>query len=264
MPSTLFQTLSTSSFGVSDVGLVRSRNEDNFLVDDDRRLYAVADGLGGVPNGDKASLLAVEMIPEYYDDAVLRGDIFIKDMFAAINRAVYNQGHQLSPDLGMATTLTLVQVVGNSLVIGHVGDSAAYLYRNGTVRQLTAEHTLKAAVMARTPESEHINIPEALGHTLTRCIGHSQSVEIDQLEIPLQVGDRIMLCTDGINKYVDEEFIEKAFAVSASAETLSRKLVMEARNRGGMDNATAIALYIQGPQPKMFGLSNPHVIPQSE
>jgi PPM family protein phosphatase len=258
MPTTTSKLQILSSFGSTDMGLVRSRNEDNFLVDDDRHLYAVADGLGGVPNGDKASALAVDMIPDYYDEAVLRGDLIIKDMFSAINYSVYKEGHVLSPDLGMATTLTLAQVIGNSLAIGHVGDSAAYLYRTGTVRQLTAEHTLRAAVMARTPECEHANIPEALGHTLTRCIGHRPTIDVDIVELPLEAGDRVMLCSDGINKYVDIEFIEKAFAVATSAEALARMLVSEARNRGGMDNATAVAFFVTGPTPRMFGLSQPH------
>ncbi len=255
MPQSAINTLTVTSFGASDCGCVRSRNEDNFLVDDGRRLYAVADGLGGVPNGDKASLLALQMVCDYCDEAAMRGDIFLDEMFQAVNSSVYNEGHRLSPDLGMATTLTLGQIIGEMLSVGHVGDSAVYLYRAGTVRVLTAEHTLRANVCKNLPEDEWDTIPEALGHTLTRCIGHQRTVEIDQLTLPLQPGDRVLLCTDGVIKYVDAEFIEKAFAVSTSPEVLVKKLLSEARERGGMDNATAVSFFVKGNTPRVFGLS---------
>lgn len=259
MPHTLINLLTVKSFGATDCGLVRSKNEDNFLIDDDRRVYAVADGLGGVPNGDKASLLAVQMARDYYDEAVIRGDLFLREMFEQINRSVYQEGHVHSPDLGMATTLTLAQISGNMLAIGHVGDSGVYLYRAGTVRGLTEEHTLKAAVGKSMSEEDRENIPEALSHTLTRCIGQQLNVEVDQLNLPLQPNDRILLCTDGIIKYVDADFLERAFAVASSPETLVKLLVNEARDRGGMDNATAVAIFVSSPaQPsndRIFGLS---------
>ncbi len=259
MPLTHANLLTVKSFGATDCGLVRGRNEDNFLIDDDRRVYAVADGLGGVPNGDKASLLAVQMARDYYDEAVIRGDLFIREMFEQINRSVWQEGHVHSPDLGMATTLTLAQISGNLLAIGHVGDSGVYLYRGGTVRALTEEHTLKAAVSKTMNEEDRENIPEALSHTLTRCIGQQQALEVDQVNLPLQVNDRILLCTDGVIKYVDAEFIERAFAVASSPEMLVMLLLSEARDRGGMDNATAVAIFVSGPaQPagRIFGLSS--------
>lgn len=249
------KTLAVSSFGASDRGCVREKNEDNFLVDDDRQIYSVADGLGGVPNGEKASLLAVQMIGDYMDDAVMRGDLFLKDMFTQINESVYNEGHRLNPDLGMATTLTTAQIVGDTLAIAHVGDSGIYLYRSGTIRMLTEEHTLKASVCKNMTQEECDNVPEALAHTLTRCVGHRHNVEVDLTNLPLQPGDRILLATDGVIKYMEEEFIEKAFAVSPSPEALVRKLVNEARERGGMDNATAVAIFVKGTPPKIFGLS---------
>ena len=255
MSGSTLNRLVVTSFGATDCGLVRQRNEDNFLIDDDRGVYAVADGLGGVPNGDQASLLAMQMIGNYYDEAVLRGDLFIREMFEEINRSVYKQGHYYSPDLGMATTLTLAQVSGNTLAIGHVGDSALYLYRGGTVRQLTEEHTLHAAVSKNMDASEFCTIPEALSHTLTRCIGQQATVEVDQVHLPLQAGDRILLCTDGVTKYVDMEFIERAFAVATSPEMLVKLLLSEARDRGGMDNATAVGLFVKGNAPRVFGLS---------
>lgn len=257
MPESTLNGLKLSSFGATDCGLVRSRNEDNFLIDDDRGVYAVADGLGGVPNGDKASMLAMQMVGDYYDEAVLRGDLFIREMFEQINRSVFQQGHYYSPDLGMATTLTLAQASGGTLAIGHVGDSAVYLYRAGTVRALTEEHTLHAAVSKNISIEEQANIPEALSHTLTRCIGQNPSVEVDQINLPLQEGDRILLCTDGVGKYVDMEFIERAFALATSPEVLVKMLLGEARERGGMDNATAISIFAQSSAPRMFGVSAP-------
>lgn len=247
MPHTAAHQLTIKSFAATDCGLVREKNEDNYLIDDDRRVYAVADGLGGVPNGEKASLLAVQMARDYYDESVIRGDLFIREMFEHINRAVYQEGHRTSPDLGMATTLTLAQIIGNRLCIGHVGDSAVYLYRAGTVRALTEEHTLRAAVSKTVSAEEQANIPEALSHTLTRCIGQSLPLEVDVVNLPLLPGDRILLCTDGIIKYVDDEFVEKAFAVAHSPEVLVKRLLAEARERGGMDNATAIAIFVGAP-----------------
>jgi protein phosphatase len=244
-----------TSFGSTDCGLVRENNEDNFLIDDARGVYAVADGCGGIPHGDQASLLTIQMIQNFYDEAVFRGDLFIKEMFGEINRAVFQEGHRLNADLGMATTLTMAQIVDNMLVIGHVGDSVVYLYRAGTLRQLTAEHTLKAAVCATLSPEECENVPEALGHTLTRCIGHKPTVDVDVLEMPLQPGDRVLLCTDGVTKYLDSEFVEKAFAVATSPEALVRSLLDEAGERGGMDNATGVSFFVKGNTPKIFGLS---------
>jgi PPM family protein phosphatase len=255
MPQTLSRPFVISSFGASDRGLIRSKNEDNFLIDDDRQVYAVADGLGGVPNGEKASLLAVQMIREYYDDAVLRGDLFLRDMIDTINRSVYNEGHRLSPDLGMATTLTIAQVHHDRLSIGHVGDSGLFLYRAGTLRQITAEHTMKAAVCKNLSPEDCANVPDAFSHTLTRCIGHLPSVEADILDLPLQAGDRLLLCTDGVSKYVDPQTLENAFAVAPTPEALVRTLIREAESAGGCDNATALAIYVKGTPPRIFGLS---------
>jgi protein phosphatase len=248
-------SLVISSFGTSDVGLVRDKNEDNFLIDVATGVYVVADGLGGVPYGDRASAMAVHMVKDYFDSAIMRGDIFLKEMFNEINRATYREGHRLNPDLGMATTLTVAQISDGRLVIGHVGDSAIFLYRNGTLRQLTAEHTVRAAVCAALPTDEYENIPEALGHTLTRCIGNSTSVEVDVVQLALHPGDRLLLCTDGVTKYMEFSFIEKAMAIAANPEILAKTLVGEARDRGGMDNATAVGLFVRGNTPRIFGLS---------
>lgn len=249
------KSLVITSFGATDCGLVRDRNEDNFLIDDGRDVYAVADGLGGVPHGDKASLLAVQMVRDYYDEAISRGDLFLRDMFDEINTSVFREGHRLAPDLGMATTLTVAQVHDDSLIIGHVGDSAVFLYRAGVVRQLTDEHTLRAAVGRDMTEEERANLPEALGHTLTRCVGHRPTVDVDLLEMPLHAGDRVLLCTDGVTKYIDPEFFERAFALATDAEGLVKMLLTEARERGGMDNATAVAFFAKGDTPRIFGLS---------
>jgi protein phosphatase len=235
--------------------MVRTHNEDNLLIDDARRVYAVADGLGGIPNGEKASQLAIQMVGDFYDDTLMRGDLFLREMFDQINGAVYKQGHYYSPDLGMATTLTLVQITGNGMAIGHVGDSAVFLYRAGTVRQLTEDHTMKVAIERNLAKGDYEFIPEALSHTLTRCIGHQMNVDVDTISLPLQAGDRILLCTDGITKYVSPEFMERAFAVALTPERLVKMLLNEARDLGGMDNATAVSVYVGGTTPKIFGLS---------
>ncbi len=231
------------TFGGTDRGLMRTRNEDAFLVDDNVRVYAVADGLGGLPEGALASFLAIEELKRYCKDAAGR-PLELREVFDGINRKVHAAGMKIGGDIGIGTTLTVVQTNGRKLEIGHVGDSGAYaLQRNGKWRKLTIDHTMAQEMRDRLPPGEDTYIPEYYTHTLTRCIGQRGPIDVDVYRHEIQPGERVLLYSDGVTKTMNEdELVDEAFRTD-DPESFVARIIDTANERGGPDNVTAVALF---------------------
>lgn len=232
------------SAALTDIGRVRRRNEDRMINDADLHFYGVADGVGGLPGGAEAAELVLETLRES-----LASDNQDPDMVAlvrAANKVVYHLGRKLSPGTGIGSTLTVGRIHDDRLQIAHVGDSRCYVLRNETLTALTSDHSVENDIRQRRARGEDVHFHEINRNALTRCIGQPNRLEVDLLDFPLQSGDRVLFCTDGITGLVNDE--ELADFLSRGRDEnppiVLRRIIDLALNRGGHDNTTAVLLCI--------------------
>jgi PPM family protein phosphatase len=220
----------------TDIGRVREGNEDAYL--NDAPLFAVADGMGGHQGGEVASRLALETLEVLFK----RGRGTLADHLREANRAVFERSGRDAAVAGMGTTLTAAVAEAGRLRLAHVGDSRAYLLRDGRLRMLTEDHTL----VQRMVERGEITEQEANVHPhrsmLTRTIGTEPDVQIDEGVLDAQDGDRILLCSDGLTGMVGDEQIERILRDASEPRDAVRDLVRAANAAGGVDNITVIVL----------------------
>ncbi|MGE5593851.1 MAG: Stp1/IreP family PP2C-type Ser/Thr phosphatase [Betaproteobacteria bacterium] len=229
----------------TDVGLVRSVNEDDYLIGDG--VFAVADGLGGHEAGEIASQMAIRMLKEFKPPEGGDPGGALAGALEGINRAVYRRSVADPSCEGMGTTLTVLLIVGDTAYIGHVGDSRAYLVRDGRLHRLTEDHSIVGELMRMGMLSE----PEARAHPqrnlLTRAIGTQPDVEIEVGYCKLAPSDRFLLCTDGLTGAVDDGEILKVMAAAQDPKSAVDQLVELAMRGGGHDNITAVAVFLDLP-----------------
>jgi serine/threonine protein phosphatase PrpC len=220
----------------TDIGRVRERNEDSVLVSPP--LYVVADGMGGHRGGQVASQVALETMEELATE----GPGSLADHVRRANRAVWDRSVEDERLSGMGTTLTAARIDGGSARIAHVGDSRAYLLRDGMLRQLTTDHTL----VARMVKSGEITEAEADVHphknVLTRALGTDEEVEVDEDSLALLDGDRLLICSDGLTGMVTEDQMQAILENSDHAQQAADRLVKAANRAGGIDNISVVVL----------------------
>lgn len=222
----------------SHKGMVRDKNEDSVYPSasgesDDEVLVIVADGMGGHVAGEVASRIAV--------NAAASTDLDAADRVAAGNRAIREEVAR-DPGLeGMGTTMTLLQVEDDVARIGHIGDSRAYLLRDGDFRQLTADHTVAAEYVAKGELSPEEAATHPQRHMLLRTLGLTRYVNVDEVDVELEPGDRILMCSDGLTEMVKDEKIEETLAKGTPDEVVW-ELVEMANDAGGVDNITVAVL----------------------
>lgn len=219
----------------TDIGRVRVRNEDSFLLDPDASLYAVADGMGGHAAGDVASRTAVASLSAAFAET--------RSLLAAMksaNRAVIERAAQDPALAGMGTTMTAVHIRGTALLVGHVGDSRLYRLRDGELTQLTRDHTVAQDMI----EDRRLTRLGAMQHPassmLTRSLGSRPDVEVDLIEQDAASGDLLLLCSDGLSGLVDDRDLHAIMAQEKALDDLARELIDAANLRGGLDNITAV------------------------
>ena len=235
-----------TAHGRSDVGRVRSGNEDALLIG--RTVFAVADGMGGHRGGEVASAEALEPLraldgrPFPSSDAAM---LALTEAVVTANTTVVQRSHDESELTGMGTTLTGVLVTGREALLVHVGDSRAYLLRDGHLRQLTEDHTLVQALI----DQGRITRDDVATHphrsVITRAIGVSEDVEIDSQRLTLHDGDRLVLCSDGLSVVVDDDAIADTVRRHSPGETAER-LIDLANAAGGPDNITVLVIAVDG------------------
>ncbi|MFN8233659.1 MAG: Stp1/IreP family PP2C-type Ser/Thr phosphatase [Actinomycetota bacterium] len=225
---------------ISDIGQVRERNEDSFLVAPP--LYAVADGMGGHRGGEVASGLALETVEALAN----AGEGALTDQVREANRAVFERSMTDRAVSGMGTTLTALTVDDDAAHVAHVGDSRAYLLRAGALRQLTEDHTL----VNRMVKAGEISPEEAEVHphrnVVTRALGTEPDVQVDRQDVPLLDGERLLLCSDGLTNMVTTEQIRAILEANPSPQDAATRLVRAANRAGGIDNITVIVVDAHG------------------
>jgi protein phosphatase len=231
----------------TDKGRVREGNEDAYLVEPP--LYAVADGMGGHRGGEVASQLALETIADLFR----KGDIPLAEQVRRANRAVFDRSGTDRAVAGMGTTLTAALVQGELAHLMHVGDSRAYLLRAGTLRQLTEDHTL----VNRMVKAGEITAEEAEVHphrnVITRSLGTEADVEVDEQDVGLLEGDRLLLCSDGLTGMLSEGQIQAILEATPTAQEAADRLVVAANRAGGVDNITVVVLAVSEGEPEESG-----------
>jgi len=268
-------TVAIDSFGISDQGKVRDSNEDNFLIVDIRKsvdvrhsslspdalanrfgtsggsLFAVADGVGGGPEGERASENAISALLRYASEAVGCFNTYSAakehELFEKLEQAVrgVHEGllaeHDGKRGQAPATTLTMILLIWPRAYLVHVGDSRAYVRRRGKVQQLTRDQTFGEYMVnigAWTEEQASRAKPAA---TLSSAIGGTELTPVVGL-VDLEPGESLMLCTDGLTKHVDDARLQAALDESSNAESTARQLLADALTAGGTDNIALIVV----------------------
>jgi protein phosphatase len=244
----------------TDVGMKREHNEDSFLVNEDLGLYVVCDGMGGHAGGETASRLAVQTIERELLSARLRSDdpftaqVALADslLAAALREAVEGacaavfRTSRANPELaGMGTTCISLLVKDGQAIIGHVGDSRAYLVREGDVYQLSEDHSLVNEQVRAGLLSEEEARHSRLKNVITRSVGFEEDVLVDVVGVETRPGDKFLLCSDGLSNLVDNDEIRDAL-LQTELEDVPQKLIALANSRGGEDNITVVAVQRTG------------------
>ena len=220
----------------TDIGQVREGNEDSFLIVEP--LYAVADGMGGHRGGEVASSLALETVQGMFE----RREGSLAEQVAEANRAVFDRSQSDRKVSGMGTTLTAAQVDGNRVHLVHVGDSRAYLLRGGELTQITEDHTLVHRMVMEGEISEEEAETHPHRSILTRALGVDRNIQVDEGDLEVAAGDRLLLCTDGLTGMVAEGQIREILLETLDPQEAVEKLVRGANRAGGIDNITAVIL----------------------
>lgn len=225
-------------FAKSEVGLVRSVNEDRFLATDD--LLAVADGMGGHLAGEVAAEIAINKLKGIDLGQVVSLKEFFLDIFQEANRTIFETGINNKDQEGMGTTLTAVYVRDMRAYIAHVGDSRAYLIRQNDVIQLTEDHSYVNQLVALGTLTEEEAEKHPQRNVLLRVLGTKESVNVDTIEVELQEKDRIVVASDGLFSDVNKDFIKEIFISGLSLEETVDRLIKAALDEGGKDNVTVV------------------------
>jgi len=227
----------------TDVGRVREGNEDGYMVHEP--LFAVADGMGGHQGGEVASRLALETLEPVAQGGDSEPTSRLAEVVREANRELLHAASQDPQLAGMGTTLTAFITRGDEIHLAHVGDSRAYLLREGELRQLTEDHT----VVQRLVDEGRISPEEAEIHPqrsiLTRALGVDDDVRVDEAMIEVRPGDRILLCSDGLTGMVPEEDMRRILSEHRDPQEAADALVDAANEAGGQDNITAVVVDVE-------------------
>jgi protein phosphatase len=265
------------SFGLTDRGKVRESNEDHFLIGqlmkalqvrqtsmpqakiqqsgDTGHVFVVADGMGGRAGGEIASSLAIQSVEAFVLESLKwfaqcqghEQDTVLADFKRALAEAsgrVQAEGGRHPELFGMGTTLTLAHSLNDELFIAHVGDSRCYLCRQGTLHRLTRDHTLVDELVRRGGITAEEAKRHRLRHIVTNALGDGgPNIEVEVHNLKLEVGDIILLCSDGLTEMVSDETISKTLQGGSDPEKACRELVERANLAGGRDNITAVVAH---------------------
>jgi serine/threonine protein phosphatase PrpC len=245
-------TLRVRATGLSDVGQSRAHNEDSFNIDLEHGFFLVADGMGGHGNGEVASSLTVEAVSEFLrnSEADVASPLGSAPSISRTLRSAIEAGHDrvveaVAEDQGLAgmgTTVVGLALGRESVSVAHVGDSRAYLLRDGTLHLVTEDHTwvneqVRAGYLSQDQARSH-----PLKSVVTRAIGGEHCVDVDVQEIEVKSGDLFLLCSDGLTTMLSDAEIRTHLLESGDLDDCCAALVQHANDRGGVDNITVVLL----------------------
>lgn len=236
-----------TSAALTDIGRVRRQNEDRFLRDDVRSAYGVADGVGGLPGGAEAAQLALETVDRELANAEARTAADLVPIALRANERVGALGQELSPHVGIGTTLTFGVFRAGTVHIANVGDSRCYRIRGTEIALLTEDHSVENEARQRRARGEQVFVQEHHRNALTRCIGQPTPPEVDVHTFPLAAGDLYLFVTDGITRMLSETDLVRVLGRPIDPQDRLAELVRWANARGGPDNSTAVLIVVDEP-----------------
>jgi protein phosphatase len=236
--------------GITDRGLVRADNQDNYYISSDERVFVVADGMGGTKGGATASKIAVETVKQMWDEQ--RPDTkdkeavqnWLQEAVTKANNNICDEADGSVGCKGMGTTIVVAvqPEEGEEIHIAHVGDSRAYVLKEGTIEPVTNDHSVVMEMMRKdrlTPEQCRTN---PFRHLLTRCLGHERDVEVDKTNVGLADPAWMVLCSDGLSSVVPDEEIGSTIIACDSAGEVCQKLLTKTIDAGAPDNVTIVVV----------------------
>jgi protein phosphatase len=233
---------------LSDIGCVRANNEDLFGYDESLGIFAVCDGMGGMASGEVASSVAVAAILKSFTSSAFTGVPISTRLLHAINTAnqdVWAAG-QVAENRGMGTTAVVAARDGDKLILGNVGDSRAYMIQGGQCVQLTVDHSYVNELIRNgtlTIENAQSADLQGMESVITRAVGVAPEVQPDFYSVDLAPGTGVLLATDGLTRYVQQDEIPAILSASPF-ESACANLIQVAKERGGVDNITCILLLV--------------------
>lgn len=247
------------AFGLTDVGKVREANEDSFLIDAERNLFIVADGMGGHKGGGYASSNAVSGIkneiarmeesqdttaPAQDDTGRTPLQVRMNNALLATNETLYQTALADSSLRGMGTTVTAIQLDHDSVNIAHVGDSRLYMLRDGELSQVTNDHSwvqeqVDAGLLTEEEAKTH-----PLKNIITRSMGHDRDLLVDLLKEEYRPNDVYFMCSDGLSNMVEDDIVHKVL-LENEPEPAAKELIRLALEAGGVDNITVVIVKIK-------------------
>lgn len=246
------------AWGCTDVGRKRDHNEDSLLIDANLGLFAVADGMGGHLGGDRASRMAVEILAREIKKLNKSGALAkpgptngeegpvasgLRQAARTAGAAIFDVAQREARLHGMGTTLTALLVRDDRAYIAHVGDSRAYLFRDGKAQQVTEDHSWIAEQVRAGLLSEEEARDSRFRHIITRSVGFEREVQVDLAQIPVSPGDCFLLCSDGLTNHVEDAEIGRILTAEYYARA-PQVFVEIANERGGDDNCTVVVIYV--------------------
>jgi serine/threonine protein phosphatase PrpC len=250
-------SLTVEVAGKSDVGCVRTNNEDNFGYDSRYGIYVVCDGMGGQAAGEVASKMAVDTVLTYFREAGKRGSYpqvgtpvdgisqRAQGLGSAIqlaNEAIYEAAGKHAARSGMGSTIVAVLVEKNFFSVGHAGDSRIYQVRSGAIQQLTKDHSLVMEQVRRGLLTLQEAQTSEMQNIIIRALGPEATVQPDLDDQMAQPGDVLLLCSDGLTRHVPDDSILEIVQGTLSLQLTCDRLIEAARDGGGSDNITCLLL----------------------
>ena len=230
--------------GLTDTGVVRTANQDNYFVDDELgRFFIVADGMGGHAGGEEASRIATEIIYDYLKqnwDSPLESSVLLKEAVTKANQGII-EDQRKNPQRGdMGTTAVVLIFRDEQPMCAHVGDSRLYRLQGSSLKQITDDHTwVGMALQKGEIDAEQAKF-HPWRHVLSQCLGREDLQRIDIQEFEIQSGDRLLICSDGLTEEVTDEQIETALTNLQSCKETAQELIDAAKAAGGSDNITIV------------------------
>ncbi|MBT3522680.1 MAG: Stp1/IreP family PP2C-type Ser/Thr phosphatase [Gammaproteobacteria bacterium] len=228
----------------SDTGRKRKTNQDRFYIDAESSLIVIADGMGGHRAGELAAQIAVERIPTHFAAAQSDSDHSAAECLhvalAEANAAIFAQA-AAPENAGMGTTAIAAHLLDDQLNIAHIGDSRLYLFRRGSLEQLTHDHSLLQDLIDDGFYTERTSRSTGVGHVVTRALGIKAAIDSDKISCTMQEGDLLLFCTDGLSDLVADWQISDTLAdCKGDLAFTCRTLINHANRNGGRDNVTVV------------------------
>ncbi len=236
--------------GQTDVGLLRSVNQDAYYIDPDGRFFIVADGMGGHAGGQEASRIATQTIQDYLKEhwhSIEPSPVLLEGALLAANQAILQdqRTHPVRSDMG-TTAVVVIFREDQQPWCAHIGDSRLYRLRGAKLEQITEDHTLVAKLMRFgeiTPDQARVH---PLRHVLAQCLGREDLQKVDIQQFQVQPGDRLLLCSDGLTEELSDQLIASHLKTIRACEKAATALINAAKDRGGRDNITVVIVAIDG------------------